>query len=111
MFLQWFLLWLFLLIQVGCESSPRRVTMFAGSSARVAGGRAVISFLKIDEVWREDLQTFISGALVTVRCGGEDHERILFPADVAEPICGIHLRLHEVVDSSPPTVKLEVQWE
>ena len=104
------LLLLFVLACAGCETSPREITMFSGSTVRVAAGRVIISFLNLAEVWREDLQAHAEGARLEIRCDGVNHEQIVFADRATESPCGIRVQLLEVIDHIPPTVKLKVSW-
>jgi len=89
--------------------APESVTLTAGSTKRVAGGRAQLWLSEVtSEVGPGD--TAIDAVSVELSCAGETYPTSAVVSSYSEPLCGCVVRLVEVLDTRPPSARLEVIW-
>jgi len=88
---------------------PETLTLTTGSTKRVAGGRA--------QLWLSDVTggldprgSVIDAVSVELSCAGVSYPTWAVTSGYSEPLCGCRVRLVEVLDTRPPSARLEVIW-
>jgi hypothetical protein len=88
---------------------PETLTLTTGSTKRVAGGRA--------QLWLSEVSgglgpkgTVVDAVSVEFSCAGVSYPTWAVTSGYSEPLCGCRVRLLEVLDTRPPSARLEVIW-
>ena len=94
------------------SSSPQQLTMTAGASANVGGGRAKMWFAQPTEVYADG--RIASAAAVSLTCQGKETGVTLLLGKPSEEVCGVRVKLLSITEPGPqsPVFKgvFEVTW-
>ncbi len=89
---------------------PQTFTVTTGGTRTVAQGRAQIWLSAVRFDHRTEQGDVTSAAEIEMTCRGETFKEIAVLGMPWKEICGCRVRLVEVLDTRPPSVRMEVTW-
>lgn len=99
----------------GCGSgatSPQQLTLTAGASANIGGGRAKMWFAQPSDVLADG--RIVSAAMVSLTCNGKETSVTVLPGNPSEEVCGVRVKLLSMTEpgAQSPVFKgvFEVTW-
>lgn len=72
-------------------TSPQRLTLTAGASAKVGGDRATMWFAQPSDVFEGG--RVVTAAVVSLTCKGKETSVNVVPGKPSEEVCGVRVRL------------------
>jgi hypothetical protein len=86
---------------------PEIVTVTVGGTRVVANGRAQVWLAQVAYDGRDGAPS----ADIEITCGGESFPARITLGERPADACDCWIRLTEVLETEPPSVRLDVQWE
>ena len=90
------------------EIKPESFTVTTGGTRVIADGRAQIWLNRVDLKARSEQGALHPVAEFELVCGGETHKKRIPVNTIGREICGCHIRLVEIYDTTPPSVRFEI---
>lgn len=104
-------------MSAGCSRQPpqlvdsEKITLSVGESKPVAGRRAVLWLGILDSEVSEYPDDTPGSAHFELSCGGERFADVAVVDRPTREICGVRVRLVELIHTTPPAAKLEITWK